>query len=164
MTHEVTQGNSLWRNTVKTISELLARLLEYLQRRVRLRVAIGLTVIAFMANLDALIDTIINPDIAYVSRHHVIVGGPTACVTTILFGLLSVYVANLKRMMREIKTLEGLLPICSSCHRIRSTDNHWYSLEKYISERTDATFTHGLCPECAKELYPDMFKTPQAPS
>ena len=141
----------------KMRSRLSAFLLS-LDKRVRLRVTIGICVILLMANLDALIDRVIHPDIPYVDSEHLIVGGVTGLVTTILFGMLSIYVASLKRAMGEIKQLEGLLPICSSCHKIRTPDNNWHVLEKYISDRTEAVFTHGLCPECAKNLYPEMYE------
>lgn len=129
-----------------------------LDTRVRLRVTVGICVILLMANLDALIDRVIHPDNPYVDSEHLIVGVVTALVTTILFGMLSIYVASLKRAMGEIKKLEGLLPICSSCHKIRTPDNNWHVLEQYISERTEAVFTHSLCPECARNLYPQMYE------
>jgi hypothetical protein len=129
-----------------------------LDERVGLRVLIGIVVILFMANLDAIIDAVIHPGIPYFDEEHLIVGGMTGLVTTVLFGLLSIYVASLKRASREIKRLEGLLPICSSCHKIRTPDNEWHVLEKYITERTEAVFTHSLCPDCAKTLYPEMFE------
>ena len=150
-------------NLFRILSMRLGQLLEGLLKHVRLRVGIGIVVILFMANVDALIDAILNPEMPYVSSHHLIVGGLTACVTTVLFGMLSIYVANLKRMIKEVKTLEGLLPICSACHKIRSTDNQWHVLEKYISEKTDATFTHSVCPECAARLYPEMFENNRTP-
>ncbi len=128
-----------------------------LDRRVRLRVVIGVVVIVFMANLDALTDAMIYRDAPYFGREHLIVGGVTALVTIVLFGMLSIYVAIIKRAATEIKRLQGLLPICSACHKIRTPDNTWHTLEKYISERTEAVFTHSLCPECAKTLYPEMY-------
>jgi hypothetical protein len=135
----------------------LNNFLQGLHTRVRLRVTIGIIMIILMANLDAIVDAVIHPSVPYFDREHLIVGAATGIVTTILFGMLSIYVASLKRAMREIKTLEGLLPICSSCKMIRTPDDHWHVLEKYITERTDATFTHGLCPECAHRLYPEMY-------
>lgn len=57
-----------------------------------------------------------------------------------------------------IKTLRGLLPICASCKRIRDDEGYWHSLEIYIKEHSEAEFTHGLCPECVKKLYPDFLK------
>ncbi len=140
------------------IREALDSFLISLDKRVHLRVAIGIGVILFMANLDAITDALIHPEIPYWDQEHLIVGGVTALVAVILFGMLSIYVANLKRAMKEIKTLEGLLPICSSCHKIRTGENHWHVLENYISERTEAVFTHSLCPECARRLYPQMYE------
>lgn len=63
----------------------------------------------------------------------------------------------LKEAMGRIKTLEGLLPICSSCKRIRDENNRWVPVESYISERSEAQFTHGICPECLKRLYPEHY-------
>jgi hypothetical protein len=62
----------------------------------------------------------------------------------------------LEEAQAEIKTLRGLLPICSFCHRIRDDDGEWERLEAYIHSRTDATFTHGMCPECIRKNYPDV--------
>lgn len=54
----------------------------------------------------------------------------------------------------HIQTLEGFLPICASCKKIRDDAGNWNQLEEYISSRTRAQFTHGLCPECSRRLYP----------
>jgi hypothetical protein len=54
----------------------------------------------------------------------------------------------------RVRTLKGLLPICSSCKKIRDDQGYWNHLEMYIREHTDTEFTHGLCPECVKKLYP----------
>jgi hypothetical protein len=53
----------------------------------------------------------------------------------------------------EIKALKGFIPICASCKKIRDDKGYWNQLEKYISEHTDAQFSHGICPECANKLY-----------
>ena len=58
----------------------------------------------------------------------------------------------------KINRLEGLLPICAACKKIRDDNNDWNHIETYISERSDADFTHSICPECAKELYPELYK------
>ncbi len=55
----------------------------------------------------------------------------------------------------KIKTLKGLLPICSSCKKIRDDKGYWQKVESYISEHTDAEFTHGICPECVRRVYPE---------
>lgn len=61
------------------------------------------------------------------------------------------------RSMREIKILKGLLPICSNCKKIRDDKGDWKQLEEYIHKHSEAKFSHGLCADCAKELYPDIF-------
>jgi PAS domain S-box-containing protein len=60
------------------------------------------------------------------------------------------------RALAEVRTLRGLLPICAGCNRIRDQDGEWLRMEVYVSARTEATFTHGLCPHCATRLYPDL--------
>ncbi len=57
----------------------------------------------------------------------------------------------------EMKYLEGFLPICSSCKRIRDEQGNWQQIEMYINARSEAKFTHGICPQCAQKLYPDVF-------
>ena len=63
--------------------------------------------------------------------------------------------ADLQDKINEIRTLSGLLPICSQCKKIRDDAGYWNQLEGYISERTEATFSHGICPHCAEDLYPE---------
>jgi hypothetical protein len=62
-----------------------------------------------------------------------------------------------ERALEEARTLRGLLPICSSCKKIRNDGGYWEQIEIYIRSRSDAEFSHGLCPECAKKLYPEAF-------
>jgi len=64
---------------------------------------------------------------------------------------------KLLNALSEIKTLHGILPICASCKKIRNDKGYWQMVEEYISEHTDAKFTHGICRECAENLYPDIF-------
>jgi hypothetical protein len=58
----------------------------------------------------------------------------------------------------EIKTLSDLLPICSSCKKIRDDKGYWNQIESYIASHTNAKFSHGICPDCAKRLYPEFYK------
>lgn len=58
------------------------------------------------------------------------------------------------RLLKRIKQIEGLLPLCSYCKKIRDGEN-WEAIEIYITNRSDAKVSHGLCPECAKKHYPD---------
>lgn len=55
----------------------------------------------------------------------------------------------------ELLTLRGLLPICAQCKKIRDDQNYWQRLETYLSDHLSVDFTHGLCPGCARELFPD---------
>jgi hypothetical protein len=73
-------------------------------------------------------------------------------------------IGALQYSLLHIKRLEGFLPICARCKRIRlvgadqGDQKSWIAVEEYIADRTDAEFTHGLCPKCAKELYPSSFR------
>jgi hypothetical protein len=60
---------------------------------------------------------------------------------------------ELSRAMAEIQVLSGLLPICASCKKIRDEQGAWHHVEIYISKRSEATFSHGICPECMVRLY-----------
>jgi hypothetical protein len=66
-------------------------------------------------------------------------------------------VTQLQESLAEIKTLSGLLPICSSCKNIRDDKGYWNQIEVYISGHSEAEFSHSICPECAKKLYPDIY-------
>ena len=63
--------------------------------------------------------------------------------------------ASLEAALARIKRLEGLLPICMHCHKIRDEKETWQRLESYLSEHSDADFTHGVCPECEAKFYPE---------
>lgn len=56
----------------------------------------------------------------------------------------------------KIKVLSGLLPICCGCKRIKDDKKYWHQVDHYIAEHSEATFTHGFCPECAKKYYPEL--------
>jgi YesN/AraC family two-component response regulator len=68
---------------------------------------------------------------------------------------------EIETAMAQIKTLSGLLPICSSCKKIRDDQGYWEQVEIYISKHSDADFSHGLCPDCMKTLYPDSYEKSQ---
>jgi len=65
---------------------------------------------------------------------------------------------QLKQALSEVKELRGLLPMCSNCKKIRDDRNEWVILEKYIQTHSDATVSHGMCPECAQKLYPEVYE------
>ncbi len=68
---------------------------------------------------------------------------------------------ELTNSLAQIKLLKGLIPICANCKKIRDDTGFWQEVESYISHHTDANFSHGICPDCMKELYPDIYKTLQ---
>jgi len=65
-------------------------------------------------------------------------------------------IADLKDAIANVKCLRELLPICASCKKIRDDKGYWSQVEVYITKHTDTLFSHGLCPDCAKKLYPDL--------
>jgi hypothetical protein len=65
---------------------------------------------------------------------------------------------RLKDALDNIKTLKGMLPICSSCKKIRDDEGYWHQIEKYIHERSEAEFSHSICPDCYKKLYPGFYQ------
>lgn len=71
---------------------------------------------------------------------------------------LETHKEKLEKALAEIKTLRGILPICSNCKNIRDDDGYWNQIEVYIRDHSEAEFTHGICPECVKKLYPDYSK------
>lgn len=65
-------------------------------------------------------------------------------------------ITDLKEALNNIKTLKGLLPICSHCNNIRDDQGDWSHIESYISNHSSAEFSHSICPKCAEKLYPDL--------
>lgn len=63
---------------------------------------------------------------------------------------------RLHKALEDVKTLRGILPICSSCKKIRDDQGYWNQVEQYVSEHSEAQFSHGICPECLKQLYPEL--------
>ena len=71
---------------------------------------------------------------------------------------LAAKVEELQQAIEHIKTLRGILPICSHCKNIKNDKGYWDRVEVYIHDHTDAEFSHSLCPTCLKELFPDMYE------
>ena len=63
---------------------------------------------------------------------------------------------ELEAALEHIKTLQGILPICSFCKQIRHDDGQWFHLEEYVKKHTDAQFSHGVCPQCMQKNYPEI--------
>ena len=64
-------------------------------------------------------------------------------------------IAQLQKAMQEVKVLSGFLPICAACKKIRDDTGYWRQIEEYISKHSNALFSHGICPDCSKKLYPE---------
>jgi methyl-accepting chemotaxis protein len=64
-------------------------------------------------------------------------------------------IKDLQEALASVKQLSGLLPICSSCKKVRDDKGYWNQIEVYIRDHSETEFTHGICPECFKKLYPD---------
>ena len=78
-------------------------------------------------------------------------------------------VEELRQALDQIKTLRGIVPICASCKKIRDDQGYWSQVEVYVRDHTEAQFSHGICPECMKKLYPEFTQAddgnePRSPS
>ena len=67
-------------------------------------------------------------------------------------------ILDLQDALSEVKKLSGMLPICSSCKKIRDDEGYWQQIEEYIRNHSEADFTHGICNDCVKELYPEFYQ------
>ncbi len=123
---------------------------------------IYILIIILMGNLSALVDAFLHPEIPYFDTEHLIVGGVTGLVSSILLGLLISYTRLLEKALIRINKIEAFLPICANCKKIRlpnsdpNNKESWQSIESYITTKTATQFSHGICPECATALYPQI--------
>ena len=74
-----------------------------------------------------------------------------------LNGALQVRNIELQETLAQVKILSGLLPICANCKKIRDDEGYWQDVALYIRDHSEAEFSHGLCPDCVQELYPDFY-------
>jgi len=65
-------------------------------------------------------------------------------------------IRELQDALGKVKTLKGLIPICANCKKIRDDKGYWNQIDSYIHKHADVDFSHGICPDCAKKLYPDL--------
>ena len=75
----------------------------------------------------------------------------------ILIIIMIIEIILIKRLYQRIRILEGFLPICANCKKIRR-ENSWDQIEKYIADHSLAKFSHSICPDCMKKLYPELFE------
>jgi len=76
---------------------------------------------------------------------------------SIFFIVMVFEAALLKNLYKRIRLLEGFIPICANCKKIKNTEDHWEQIEQYITKHSLARFSHGICPDCARKLYPDLY-------
>jgi PAS domain-containing protein len=72
-------------------------------------------------------------------------------------------IGELTTALAEVKTLSGMLPVCASCGKIRDDSGYWQSIEQYVSAHSTAQFSHGLCEDCMRKLYPDLMEDDEPP-
>lgn len=65
-------------------------------------------------------------------------------------------IQELQQALDEVKQLRGIIPICANCKKVRNDQGYWQQVEEYISKHSELEFSHGLCPNCLHELYPDL--------
>ncbi|MCC6231619.1 MAG: hypothetical protein IT580_03190 [Verrucomicrobiales bacterium] len=87
----------------------------------------------------------------------ILANAATRIVVLLLLGYFVARTARYARgLERQVQTLTGLLPTCMHCKKIRDPENRWHPIETYISKRSEATFSHGICPECLKKHHTDF--------
>jgi hypothetical protein len=89
----------------------------------------------------------------------------TLIYMTVLF-LVAILIARVARQQRalhvKVRMLEGILPVCSFCKKIRDADNRWESLETYIGQRSEAQFSHTVCPDCGRQHYDKFYESSES--
>jgi hypothetical protein len=77
-----------------------------------------------------------------------------------VFAFIGLLIQNfIHHLIEEIRSLKGIIPICANCKKIRDDKGYWHQVELYIRSHSEADFSHSLCPDCMKKLYPDLLKT-----
>jgi len=121
-------------------------------RRIIILELLGVTLIIIFLWLDEFLDL-----------PHTLFGGPSTPINymesiiesglAFFCGFIVIYYTSI--LLSRIKHLEGFLPICASCKKIRDEKGFWNPMESYIGTRSAAVFSHGICPDCSKILYPE---------
>jgi hypothetical protein len=82
----------------------------------------------------------------------------------VLLAMLTERVARqMRQLSREVRQLTGLLPICAFCKKIHTKDNQWVQIERYVSDRSEAEFSHGYCPECTEKHFGEFLQRRKSP-
>ena len=71
--------------------------------------------------------------------------------------VMTIQIRLFRKLYKRIRVLEGFIPICACCKKIRNDRDQWEEMEKYITKHSLAQFSHSICPSCARQLYPDLY-------
>jgi hypothetical protein len=112
-----------------------------------------LTIYSGYGKQDLMLLTVIN-QLSFIF----IVGGNIGIITGLIILNSQRIEHELSTVISEIRQLKGILPICASCKKIRDDKGYWNQIESYIRDHSEAEFSHGICPDCAKKLYPGFNK------
>jgi len=119
--------------------------------------------IAFMANLGAMVDALLHPDIPWFDEEHLLVGGLSAVLLAALALALESFLIHLQQAIAEINRLASFIAICSSCKKVRLPGKHegeggetWMPLEHYVQQQTTTRFSHGICPDCMESYLTEL--------
>jgi K+-sensing histidine kinase KdpD len=97
-------------------------------------------------------------EIPYLEQH-VVINTVNSLIILVLLAVLTERVARqMRHLAREVEQLTGLLPICAFCKKIRTSSGEWVQIERYISERSTAEFSHGYCPECMEKHFGEYLR------
>jgi PAS domain-containing protein len=94
------------------------------------------------------------------NHHFIVTARPLYNEEAVPIGIVESFldITERDKLEKEVKTLSGFLPICASCKKIRDDQGFWNQIESYISSHSEAEFSHGICPGCVQELYPEQYK------
>lgn len=87
----------------------------------------------------------------------IMIGSALAYFVILALEVIDTHRRELQQALEQVKVLKGMIPICAECKKIRDDKGYWQQVEIYVHEHTEAEFTHGVCPECVKKLYPKQF-------
>lgn len=97
-------------------------------------------------------------EISPVDQSLILVNAANCLVVLLLAAVLIARLAKQQRALEvKVRTLEGFLPVCGFCKKIRNADDKWESLETFICRNSEAQFSHSVCPDCGREHYPGFF-------
>jgi hypothetical protein len=79
--------------------------------------------------------------------------------TLVILPLALVVIYSTRKVFERMRYLEGFLHLCSHCKKVADEEGQWQEIEQFVQKRSEARFSHGICPDCAKQLYPEVFTT-----